>query len=130
MSSLLDEITSRDPHLSTGERALSVALGLGLAAAAAKPRPNPLLNLLALVAGAALAYRGASGYCHAKAFLADREHDRRQGGGPSLPTYGRADEGYAPTTAGSGQMMSDYGSGSGTPGRLPEPHGPSIPNSI
>lgn len=77
MSSILSEITSRDPHLSPGERAISVVLGLGLAAAAAKPRPNPLLNLVALVGGVLLAYRGATGYCHVKAALADGgEHDR------------------------------------------------------
>lgn len=79
MPSLLDQILSGNPHLSTGERALSVALGLGLAAAATKPRPNPLLNLLALAAGAALAYRGATGYCHLKAALGDRHVDRLPG---------------------------------------------------
>jgi uncharacterized membrane protein len=72
MSSILSDLTSGDPHLSFGERAVSVVLGLGLAAAAAKPRPNPLLNLLALAGGSYLAYRGATGYCPVKAALADQ----------------------------------------------------------
>lgn len=77
MSSLLSELTSTNPHLSPGERAVSVVLGLGLAAAAAKPRPNPLLNVVALVGGVLLAYRGATGYCHVKAALPDGgQHDR------------------------------------------------------
>jgi uncharacterized membrane protein len=57
------------PNLSFNERAMSVVGGLGLAAAATKPRPNPLLNILALLGGAYLAYRGATGYCPAKAAL-------------------------------------------------------------
>jgi uncharacterized membrane protein len=57
------------PNLSFNERAISVVGGLGLAAAAAKPRPNPLLNILALLGGAYLAYRGATGYCPAKAAI-------------------------------------------------------------
>ena len=57
------------PNLSFNERAISVAAGLGLAAAAAKPRPNPLLNIIALLGGAYLAYRGATGYCPAKAAM-------------------------------------------------------------
>lgn len=76
MSSVLSEITSGDPHLSFGERAISVVLGLGLAAAATKPRPNPLLNLLALAGGSYLAYRGATGYCPVKAALADQGRHR------------------------------------------------------
>jgi len=58
-------------NLSFNERAISVIAGLGLAAVAAKPRPNPLLNILALVGGAYLAYRGATGYCPAKAAIED-----------------------------------------------------------
>src|SRR4051794_21590197 len=58
-----------EPNLSFNERALSALAGLGLAAAAVKPRPNPLLNVLALVAGSALAIRGATGYCPVKAAL-------------------------------------------------------------
>lgn len=56
--------------LSTKERAISTGIGLFLAASAARPRPNKLLSLLALGAGAALAYRGATGYCSVKAALA------------------------------------------------------------
>ncbi len=56
--------------LSVTERAVSTGIGLFLAAAAAKPRPNLLLSALALAAGAALAYRGATGYCPMKAALA------------------------------------------------------------
>ena len=52
----------RDVNLSFTERAVSVALGLGLAAAAAQPRPNKVLSVLALVAGSALAIRGATGH--------------------------------------------------------------------
>ena len=63
---------SRNPagELSTKERAISTGLGLFLAASAVKPRPSKLLSLLALVSGAALAYRGTTGYCAAKAALA------------------------------------------------------------
>ena len=46
-------------------------LTLALAAAAAKPRRNGLLSFLALAGGAALAYRGATGYCPLKAALAN-----------------------------------------------------------
>lgn len=49
-------------NLSMTERAVSVAIGLGLAAAAAQPRPNKVLSLLALIAGSALAIRGATGH--------------------------------------------------------------------
>ncbi len=59
-----------DHNLSFTERAISVAAGLGLAAAAAKPRPNPMLNVAALLGGAYLAMRGASGHCPIKAALA------------------------------------------------------------
>jgi uncharacterized membrane protein len=69
------------PNLSFNERALSVAVGLGLAAAAAKPRPNPLLNILALVGGSYLAYRGATGYCPVKATIeGSGGHDRISAG--------------------------------------------------
>lgn len=59
-------------ELSTTERTLSAAGGLVLAALAAKPRPNHVLSVLALAAGAFLAYRGATGYCPAKAALTGR----------------------------------------------------------
>ena len=59
-------------ELSMTERAISTGIGLFLAAAAATPRPNKVLSLLALAGGAALAYRGASGYCPLKAALAEQ----------------------------------------------------------
>jgi hypothetical protein len=43
--------------------------GLVLAAAGAKPRPNMLLSLIALGAGAYLAWRGAEGSCPVKAMI-------------------------------------------------------------
>lgn len=58
-------------NLSFNERAISLVAGLGLAAAAVKPRPNPLLNVLALVGGAVLALRGATGHCPIKAAIGD-----------------------------------------------------------
>ena len=60
------------PELSFTERAISTLIGLGLAAAATKPRPNPVLNVVALIAGSYLAYRGASGHCPIKAALDDQ----------------------------------------------------------
>lgn len=56
-------------HLHMTERVISVTAGLALAAVAAKPRPNHVLSILALGAGAFLAYRGATGYCPARAVL-------------------------------------------------------------
>ncbi|WP_035486842.1 hypothetical protein [Geminicoccus roseus] len=56
-------------HLSTSERGMYVLGGLVMAAAGAKPRPNPLLNLIALGAGAYLAWRGAEGSCPIKAMI-------------------------------------------------------------
>lgn len=61
-------------ELSLTERAVSTGIGLFLAAAAAKPRPNMVLSLLALAGGAALAYRGATGYCPMKAALAGQQN--------------------------------------------------------
>ncbi len=69
---VLDEakhLFSGDQNLSMTERSLSVVGGLALAAIAAKPRPNKVLSLIALVAGAALAIRGASGHCSVKAMV-------------------------------------------------------------
>jgi hypothetical protein len=66
-------------NLSTGERAIYIALGLGIAAAGAKPRPNPLLNVLALAGGSYLALAGYQGRCPVKAALADGR------GHPELP---------------------------------------------
>jgi uncharacterized membrane protein len=53
-------------NLSVKERGISIIAGLGLAAAATKPRPNPLLNVVALLGGAYLAMRGATGRCPVK----------------------------------------------------------------
>lgn len=58
-------------NLSITERSLSVVGGLALAAVAAQPRPNKVLSLVALAAGAALAIRGATGYCAVKAAVSD-----------------------------------------------------------
>ena len=63
----LSRYTDSDPHLSSGERVLSVLAGLGLTSIAAQPRPNIFLSMLALGAGSYLAYRGATGYCLVKA---------------------------------------------------------------
>ena len=71
------------PNLSFNERAISVVIGLGLAAAGVKPRPNPLLNVAALVGGAYLAYRGATGHCPVKAAITDGGgQDRIASAGP------------------------------------------------
>jgi uncharacterized membrane protein len=70
-----------DKNLSFGERAISTLIGFGLMGAALQPRPNKVLSLLALIGGAGLALRGASGRCPVKAAL---EH----GGNPRQITYG------------------------------------------
>lgn len=67
----LSQYANADPHLSSGERALSVLVGLGLTSMAAQPRPNVFLSMLALATGSYLAYRGATGYCVIKASLND-----------------------------------------------------------
>ena len=67
----LSKYANTDPHLSGGERALSVLAGLMLTSAAAQPRPNVFLSILALATGSYLAYRGATGYCIIKASLDD-----------------------------------------------------------
>jgi uncharacterized membrane protein len=59
--------------LTTGERSMYMLGGLVLAAAGAKPRPNMLLSLLALGAGAYLAWRGAEGTCPVKAMITGRD---------------------------------------------------------
>ena len=69
MSSALPAFPAHNGHLEMPERVISVVAGLALAAAAAKPRPNMLLSVLALGAGVFLAYRGATGYCPARAAL-------------------------------------------------------------
>ena len=68
----LSQYANTDPHLSPGERLLSVVVGLGLTSMAAQPRPNVFLSMLALASGSYLAYRGATGYCVVKASLDDR----------------------------------------------------------
>ena len=65
----LSQYANTNPHLSGGERALSVMAGLMLTSAAAQPRPNVFLSILALATGSYLAYRGATGYCIVKASL-------------------------------------------------------------
>jgi uncharacterized membrane protein len=62
-------LLSGPPNLSTTERAAYIVAGLGLAAAGAKPRPNPLLNVIALLGGSYLAWRGYVGNCPVKAAL-------------------------------------------------------------
>jgi len=66
-----------EPNLSTTERSAYMLAGLGLAAAAAKPRPNPLLNILALLGGSYLAWRGYVGNCPVKAALTGGSGDGR-----------------------------------------------------
>lgn len=56
-------------NLTFSEQALYVVGGLALAAAGTKPRPNFLLNIVALGAGAYLAWRGTQGYCPVKAAI-------------------------------------------------------------
>jgi len=60
---------SGEPNLTTAERSVYIAVGLGLAAAAVKPRPNPLLNVVALLGGSYLAWRGYVGNCPVKGAL-------------------------------------------------------------
>lgn len=75
----LSQYANTDPHLSPGERLLSVVVGLGLTSMAAQPRPNVFLSMLALASGSYLAYRGATGYCIIKASLDDRHAVPRVG---------------------------------------------------
>jgi threonine/homoserine/homoserine lactone efflux protein len=66
------------PNLTTTERGAYILAGLGLAAAAVKPRPNPLLNVLALLGGSYLAWRGYVGNDPVKAALFGSEgHSER-----------------------------------------------------
>jgi len=98
------------PNLSFNERAISVVAGLGLAAAGVKPRPNPLLNVLALLGGAYLAYRGATGHCPVKAAIEDA-------GGLDRPTGGLMGGGSTGsiTSGASGGALPGSGSGASTP---------------
>jgi len=63
---MIPSLFEGETNLTTTERAVSVVLGLGIAAAAAQPRPNKFLSLAALVIGAGLAIRGATGHCPVK----------------------------------------------------------------
>jgi uncharacterized membrane protein len=56
-------------NMSFTERAVSTLIGFGLMGAAVQPRPNKLLSLVALLGGAGLAIRGATGHCPVKASL-------------------------------------------------------------
>lgn len=72
MSAVLDEakhLFSTETNLSATERTLSIVGGLVLAAAGAQPRPNKILSLIAILAGSALAIRGATGHCALKAAM-------------------------------------------------------------
>ena len=63
---MIPSLFEGETNLTTTERAVSVVLGLGIAAAAAQPRPNKFLSLAALIIGAGLAIRGATGHCPVK----------------------------------------------------------------
>ena len=69
ISARAGSLMNGEPNLSTTERGAYMLAGLGLAAAAVKPRPNPLLNILALLGGSYLAWRGYVGNCPVKAAL-------------------------------------------------------------
>lgn len=60
---------SGEANIGYVERAASVVGGLALAAVGAQPRPNKWLSLIAVVAGSALAIRGATGHCGVKAMM-------------------------------------------------------------
>lgn len=70
-----------EKNMSFTERAISTLIGFGLMAAAVQPRPNKVLSLLALLGGAGLAIRGATGHCPVKASLG------QPGGAPRI-THG------------------------------------------
>ncbi len=104
------------PNLSFNERAISVVAGLGLAAAGVKPRPNPLLNVLALLGGAYLAYRGATGHCPVKAAIEDAGGlDRLTGGGSGGSLSGGSMSGGSTSSGGSSASLTGHGSGAATP---------------
>lgn len=69
MTSSTDGSRSGEQNLTTAERGAYIVAGLGLAAAGVKPRPNPLLNVIALLGGSYLAWRGYLGNCPVKAAL-------------------------------------------------------------
>ena len=74
----VSQYTNADPHLSTGERILSVLLGLGLTSVAAQPRSNVFFSMLALAGGSYQAYRGATWFCPVKASF-NEDHQSKLG---------------------------------------------------
>ncbi|WP_091780808.1 YgaP-like transmembrane domain [Methylobacterium sp. UNC378MF] len=66
---MVRDVVRLHTNLTTTQRAASLVLGLGLAAVAARAAHDKLLRLPALVAGAALAMRRATGHCSMKAIL-------------------------------------------------------------
>lgn len=66
-----------EKNLSFPERAISTLIGFGLMGAAVQPRPNKILSLLALLGGAGLAIRGATGHCPVKATLGGSDATRQ-----------------------------------------------------
>jgi hypothetical protein len=88
---LTEKVFGGETNLSLTERGVSLVLGLGLAAAGAQPRPNPLLNVAALLGGAYLAMRGATGHCPIKAALEGGSRGQvayRGGGAPVRSSRG------------------------------------------
>ncbi len=77
ISATAGSLMNGEPNLSTTERGVYMLAGLGLAAAAAKPRPNPLLNIVALLGGSYLAWRGYVGNCPVKAALTGSSESSR-----------------------------------------------------
>ena len=76
MTTALDHaqhLFSLQTNLSMTERTLSIVGGLALAAVGAQPRPNKILSLAAILAGSALAIRGATGHCSVKAAMQPSE---------------------------------------------------------
>lgn len=72
----VSHLFSRETNLSFTERTLSIVGGLALAAVGAQPRPNKVLSLVAVLAGSALAIRGATGHCGLKALMGASGEDR------------------------------------------------------
>lgn len=72
-------LVAGDHNLSFTERSVSIVGGLALAAAGAQPRPNKVLSLLVVLAGVALAIRGATGHCAVKAAMGDASSVARYG---------------------------------------------------
>jgi hypothetical protein len=66
---MVRDVVRLHTYLTIMERAVSLVLGLGLAAVAARAAHDKLLRLPALVAGAALAMRGATGHSSMRAAL-------------------------------------------------------------